>query len=176
MAKVTVTEWKRPDDLSIPDRFRQEGYRYKWCRKDRLQFRLNEGWEIVPIKDGQLLKGNPDGVNMDNAYHMRELILCRMPEALAKQRDAYFRNKAEEPMKQIQRTAKAVINSSAGKANQASNNQRGTEGEEFTRAEGSVKVSTKASRNRQDGFGVEQENPENDETKDKVEEDLKALD
>src|SRR3990167_10751312 len=156
MANMTVREWKRPDAMGIPEHLKTPGYRYKWVRKDRLAYRVDEGWEVVPVQNGKLMKENPDGVNMDKAYHLRELILCRMPEEMAKQRDAYFQKKAQEPLKEIREVAEKAIAAGANKANAASNRQHGTEGEGYTKAIGSAKV-TRANPNKVDGFGVEKD-------------------
>ena len=94
---MTTTPWKPSSYLGIPEKIKTKyltGYRGRFCSKSQLSKKLAEGWEVVSItaEDKKFL--NPptliDGKPLTSEVHVRELILVRMPEELAKGRDKYF--------------------------------------------------------------------------------------
>ena len=89
MSIALVKEWKRPDKIGID---KEPGWRYRWVRKDQVNRRLAEGngWEFV--RDVSL-KDQPETLSMDGANHYRNLILMRLPEDLAQQRDQFYVDK-----------------------------------------------------------------------------------
>ncbi len=82
------------------------GWRLQWMRKDTLSERLEEGWEVVKGKD-LISRTVIDGSQMDSTVTKRNLILCKMPEDLAKQMDAYHDRKAAEAIEDSVRAFEA---------------------------------------------------------------------
>lgn len=78
---------------------KEDGYRYRLLNKDpdNLAKKQAEGWDIVVgNKDSAKLldSGNLEhGAQMTSAFERRDVILARMPEEVALERDAYFDNK-----------------------------------------------------------------------------------
>jgi len=100
-SKVTASEPWRPALLlqvkPIP------GFRLHWARQDELDRVLAEGW--TPVKGKDLTERTTiDGTQMDSNILKRELILVKMPEELAKQRDAYYAKKAAEAIQDSVKT------------------------------------------------------------------------
>ena len=91
------TTWTPPSSLDAPPA--PEGYRHRWIRVEVLGFddtknvsgKLREGWELVradqyPEQDfPSLTTGKYSGV-----IGVGGLVLARIPEELAKQREAYY--------------------------------------------------------------------------------------
>ena len=87
--------WKPASLLTHPP---MPGFRLRWVSKAQLSKRVAEGWEVVQ-KGGRPVTSAPDlertGVDaskMDSTTQLRELILCRMPEEMARSREAYYKN------------------------------------------------------------------------------------
>jgi hypothetical protein len=98
-------QWARPETLPQPDK--QPGYRYKWIRISTLgqadprniSSKLREGYEPVRIEEQpqfQMLV-DPNSRFKDNV-EVAGLLLCKIPEEMAEQRNAYF---AEQTQAQI---------------------------------------------------------------------------
>ena len=99
------TTWTPPSSLDAPPA--PEGYRHRWIRVEVLGFddtknmsgKLREGWELVradqyPDQDfPSLTTGKYSGV-----IGVGGLVLARIPEEIAQQREAYYRdqNKARD--------------------------------------------------------------------------------
>ena len=99
------TTWTPPSSLDAPPA--PEGYRHRWIRVEVLGFddtknmsgKLREGWELVradqyPEQDfPSLTTGKYSGV-----IGVGGLVLARIPEEIAQQREAYYRdqNKARD--------------------------------------------------------------------------------
>lgn len=91
------SSWK---PASVTDVINKEaGYRYRWSEKstDNLFKKQAEGWETVNGLQGDAVK--PDqpnridgGAKMTSIYEKHDLILQRIPEDLALERDAYYNN------------------------------------------------------------------------------------
>lgn len=76
-------------------------YRYRWCHKDpdNLASKDAEGWETVtglmsdqvePVENNRM----DEGKKMTSVYEKRDVILKRIPEEIAQQRDAYYNNES----------------------------------------------------------------------------------
>jgi len=78
--------WKPASILNVD---KIAGKRSKWVRKDLLEKRIAEGWTPREAKD-TTPKTILDGSQQDSYVTKRNLILCDMPEARAKSRDAYY--------------------------------------------------------------------------------------
>ena len=100
--KKPVT-WAPPSSLDAPEP--PAGYRHRWIRVEVLGFddtknvsgKLREGWELVradeyPEQDfPSLTTGKYSGV-----IGVGGLVLARLPEEIAKSREAYFRKQTQD--------------------------------------------------------------------------------
>ena len=96
------TTWTPPSSLDAPPA--PEGYRHRWIRVEVLGFddtknmsgKLREGWELVradqyPEQDfPSLTTGKYSGV-----IGVGGLVLARIPEEIAQQREAYYRDQTK---------------------------------------------------------------------------------
>lgn len=88
------TEPWAPASLLVTDSI--PGFRTRWVRKDILDKKMEEGW--VPVEaDSSVSPARTiiDGSQQGKYVTKRNLILCKMPEAKAKARDAYFRRQTD---------------------------------------------------------------------------------
>ena len=83
------TEPWKPASILTADKL--EGRRSRWVRKDQLEKRMSEGWVPREAKD-TTPKTILDGSQQGSYVMKRNLILCDMPEAKAKSRDAYYKH------------------------------------------------------------------------------------
>ena len=99
------TQWKQAELLPEPDK--QAGYAYRWIRVSTLNAadprnlsgKLREGWEPVSIEEQprfQMLV-DPNSRFKDN-IEISGLLLCKTPEEFVAQRNAFYRNQAENQM------------------------------------------------------------------------------
>lgn len=81
---------------------KEPGYRYRWSRKDadNLSKKKAEGWETVSGLTSD--KASPeetnrihDGKNITSVFEKQDLILQRIPEETALQRDQYWNAESE---------------------------------------------------------------------------------
>ena len=99
------TQWKQAELLPEPDK--QAGYAYRWIRTStlnqadprNLSSKLREGWEPVGIEEQprfQMLV-DPNSRYKDN-IEISGLLLCKTPDEFVAQRNAFYRNQAENQM------------------------------------------------------------------------------
>jgi hypothetical protein len=92
--KKTSTATEEPTEpwkpASVLVATKLEGKRSRWVRKDQLEKRIAEGWTPREAKD-TTPKTILDGSQQGSYVTKRNLILCDMPEAKAKGRDAYYK-------------------------------------------------------------------------------------
>lgn len=92
--------WKPASVTDITDK--EAGYRYHWARKDsdNLAKKEAEGWETVSkvtadktsaLSDGKMESGK----SMTSVHEKHDLVLQRIPEDVALERDAYMNNLTE---------------------------------------------------------------------------------
>lgn len=80
---------------------KESGYRYRWCNKDadNISKKEVEGWETVSRLLSDKVKPAEerfqDGKNLSSAYEKHDLVLMRITEDLAQERDAYFQNETQ---------------------------------------------------------------------------------
>lgn len=101
-------KWLPPQML--PDPLPEAGYGFRWVRMSTLgtndpmniSSKLREGWEPVKASAHPELQlmGNGDGRFADS-IQIGGLILCKIPQELATQRDAYYREQAERQMESV---------------------------------------------------------------------------
>lgn len=92
-------EWTPAGRLPEPEK--QDGFRYKWVRKDilgetdtmNMARRRREGWSPVDPSEQESIRAFSDSTDL---IEVGGLILCKAPEALMKKRDAYFKRVADE--------------------------------------------------------------------------------
>ena len=94
--KEETTPWKPASLLNVSNKV--AGRRYRWIRKADLERKLLEGWQIVDKNSGASGPAPTlaDGKGLDSTIQKRELILCWMPEEMAKSRNKYFDSKADD--------------------------------------------------------------------------------
>ena len=101
--------WSPPNLL--PDPHPKDGWSFKWIRistqgqDDPTNYskKLREGWEAVPIEDAPemehlVLDPSP---RFKGKVEVGGLLLCRMPENMAKQRNEHYRSQSTEAMKSV---------------------------------------------------------------------------
>lgn len=99
MAHTVKKDWHRPRPLEM---YRKEpGFSYRWVRRDNVQRKKYEGYEVVrrKKKDKATIKKGKFG----SAYKFRELILMRIPIKLRKIRDRHFQQRADRQMESVSR-------------------------------------------------------------------------
>lgn len=98
LVKKGKPTWKPASVTDIVDK--EDGYRYRWCNKDadNLAHKEAEGWETVSRLTSDTAKPAQermqDGRNLSSTYEKHDVILQRIPEELAQERDAYFANES----------------------------------------------------------------------------------
>lgn len=104
--------WSPPNML--PDPYPKEGFTFKWVRistqgqDDPMNYskKLREGWEAVPIEEAPemehlVLDPHP---RFEGKVEVGGLLLCRMPDDLASQRNEYYQQQSEEAMRSVDNT------------------------------------------------------------------------
>ena len=90
------TSYKPPSLLPDPDP--QDGYTFRWVRhssrgvedKTNFNMRLRGGWEPVRAEDYPEILGEWAGAPKTGLVEHGGLILCKMPQEMADQRNAYY--------------------------------------------------------------------------------------
>ena len=95
--------WVPPSSLDAPPA--PEGFRYRWIRAESLGFqdtknvtgRLREGYELVRAEEIENASDYPvlDEGRYKGVIGVGGLLLAKVPEEIAKQRDAYMRGQHE---------------------------------------------------------------------------------
>jgi hypothetical protein len=93
--------WAPASVLTVPEQYKMSGWRYRWVSKNRpgrIQKMKEEGWiidqELGKKIQGEVARTIEDGTPVDSTTQMRELIIMRIPEHLAKQREKYYANQS----------------------------------------------------------------------------------
>lgn len=101
-AKKGRSSWKPASVTDVTDK--EPGYRYRWANKtpDNLAKKEAEGWETVSkgtsaddafaVDDGNVHTGK----KLTSIYEKRDVILQRIPEDIALERDAYMNEKTKK--------------------------------------------------------------------------------
>jgi hypothetical protein len=103
--------WAPPSLLPTPTE--QPGWRFRWIRTSLLgaadpknvSSRFREGWEPVKLVDHPELKlsGNVNGNDGDNV-EIGGLTLCKIPEEMVVQRNAYYSNVNRQQMDSVEQS------------------------------------------------------------------------
>jgi hypothetical protein len=97
-----ITTWRPPETLPSP--VPQPGWVYRWIRTSIMgqadptnaSAKLREGWEPCKAEDHPelMLQADPNSRYKGNV-EIGGLLLCKAPEGLMKQRDAFYRNQSD---------------------------------------------------------------------------------
>lgn len=113
MELTEVKQWQRPDQLQIK---REKGWGYKYFRKNDVERRMLEGWEVCNKGEKDSHETNP----LDRAQHYRSLILMRMPIHMIEQRNNFY---LEKHRRRLRASAKgAAVAGEAARVNSATGN------------------------------------------------------
>jgi hypothetical protein len=105
---VRIKQWK-PADL-LPEPTRTAGWEYRWVRKSvmgnedptNMSRSLREGWEPCRLEDHPELMLSVDaGAVNAGLVEVGGLILCKMPQEMWNQRQAYFEGMANDQMSSV---------------------------------------------------------------------------
>ena len=99
--KKGKTSWKPASVTDVTNK--EDGYRYRWANKtpDNLAKKLQEGWETVSgitsdgsqaVDDGKMSSGK----KLTSIYEKHDVILQRIPEEVAQERDAYYADRTKK--------------------------------------------------------------------------------
>lgn len=85
----------------LPDPTPQDGIRFKWCRagymdrddKRNYSKRMREGWEPVMAEDHPEMLAEMGLAQKSGIIETGGLILCKMPEEFAQQRERYYHDR-----------------------------------------------------------------------------------
>jgi hypothetical protein len=101
-AEKRPTTWTPPSSLDAPPA--PEGFRHRWIRTEVLGFddtknmtgKIRSGWELVRADEypGSIYPEVKDG-KYAGVIGVGGLVLARIPEEIAKSREAYFRKQIE---------------------------------------------------------------------------------
>lgn len=118
--KKGKSSWKPASVTDVVDK--EPGYRYRWCNKDgdNLSKKAIEGWETVSGLTSDKTKLSEerfqDGKNLTSIYEKHDVILQRIPEELAQERDAYFNNQTSRRTAGLTAHLKKEIKEKGGNA------------------------------------------------------------
>ena len=107
-AAARPTVWK-PADL-LPEPTREAGWEYKWIRKSILGMAdptnmsksMREGWETCRLEDHPELMLAVDGdARPSGLIEIGGLILCKIPQEMFDQRQAYYEKMANGQMESV---------------------------------------------------------------------------
>jgi hypothetical protein len=100
----------QPADL-LPQPRPVEGYSFRWVRKSLLgtsdptnmSRSLREGWEPCRLQDHpELMLSVDPGANNSDLVEIGGLILCKIPNELFEQRNAYYRSHSEAQVESVE--------------------------------------------------------------------------
>lgn len=103
----TIRQWKPA--ATLPDPAPQPGYAFRWIRTailgqpdpTNMSGKLREGWEPVKAEDHPEMMLTP---NASGNLEIGGLILCKTPQELVDQRDAYYNKQARAQMDSVNNT------------------------------------------------------------------------
>ena len=105
-----VMEWKPPSTLEAPEA--PIGYKHRWIResvmdyddKNNVHKKRREGWELVRASDHPEFDAPVIDEGKNAGYiGVGGLILARIPEEIAEQRNKHYQNVAQNQMEAVDR-------------------------------------------------------------------------
>jgi hypothetical protein len=110
-SKARAKAWLPPDVLPEPDKM--PGFSYRWIRVSTLGVadprnisgKFREGWEPVAIEEQPKFKmlTDPNGRYKDH-IEIGGLLLCKTPNEMVAQRNAYYQNQADRQAEAVDNT------------------------------------------------------------------------
>ena len=110
--EVRKENWTPP--TLLPDPLPKDGWSFKWIRvntqgqEDPMNYskKLREGWSPVPVEECPemehlVLDPNP---RFKGNVEVGGLLLCRMPENMARQRNEHYVNQSRDSMESVDRS------------------------------------------------------------------------
>ena len=100
--------WAPPETLPSPNP--QDGWVFRWIRTSMMgqmdptntSAKMREGWEPVKAEDHPELMFNADpNSKFKGNVEIGGLLLCKAPREMADQRDAYYRQQAQNQMESV---------------------------------------------------------------------------
>lgn len=115
------SSWKPANITDVVNK--EEGYRYRWVNKDpdNLAKKAAEGWEVVTGLQGDKVTSEGelrinDANRLTSTHEKRDVILERIPEELAKERDTYYDKENERRISGLTAHIKADVGKAGGNA------------------------------------------------------------
>ena len=105
--------WRPAQMLTVE---KEPGYRYRWVRKDdaNIERKTNESWSFVAKDVHEHPEGINDGKPLTSTGEYREMVLMRIPEEIAQERDAYFRALTDRQTRGIKNQLEAEMQNASG--------------------------------------------------------------
>ena len=100
--------WAPPSTLPEPDR--QPGFEYRWIRTGtrneadprNISMAFREGWEPVKVEEQPHMKHLSDSESKyKGSIEIGGLLLCKIPQEIIEQRNAYYNNQADQQMQSV---------------------------------------------------------------------------
>lgn len=100
--------WVRPETLPSPNP--EDGYVFRWIRLStrgeadamNISSKLREGWEPVKASDHpEIFLATIENDRFKDNIVIGGLMLCKAPEEMARERDAYFQAQAQNQMTSV---------------------------------------------------------------------------
>lgn len=129
--KVT-RPWQPAKIMDIPKELKDPNFVYRCCNKSapgNITKKEVEGWEMdkeLSKKMKQLQRTILDGSPLDGTLQIRELVVMRMPKALAESRAKYYADKSSEAIQSAKGNYKSEVGKSVEVFGQIQVNQGGS--------------------------------------------------
>ncbi len=118
LANKPTSPTKPWEPAKILEVAKKPNFRRKWVREDLVERFQDEHWILVDNKKKTIStpKTVVDGVPLSTAVRKRELVLMEIPEAIAKERDAYFKSLSDGALSGSVQEFKKIANEGSGKS------------------------------------------------------------
>lgn len=107
--KPDTVPWKPSRLLDIPEEFKDPNFTYRWCTTNKagnIRKKQSEGWiidkELHKKMSDRLTPTIEDGKPLDDVVGIRELIVMKIPNELAKARTEYYQKRGASTMRKKQ--------------------------------------------------------------------------
>lgn len=115
------SSWAPASVTDVTDK--EEGFRYRWSRKDpeNIAKKEREGWETVSGLSSDSVKAADDGrvqtgKKLTSTYEKHDVILQRIPEETALERDAYYNRESQRRVEGLTAHVKKEMQDKGGNA------------------------------------------------------------
>jgi len=121
-----TTPWKPASLIEVPDKYKDPNFVYRFAKKDKagnIQKKISEGWEIDTEVEERIKNECPellcptinDGKPLDRSFHIREMVLMKMPKETADSRNAYYEQRNSAAQNSAESLYKSQHKTSYGK-------------------------------------------------------------